>query len=134
MNKRNKIILSLLIGIIALYGLKVFRGWRVVPLNDYVNTIYVDTLEDLTKQNTIVFETKGTISGIEVFVNGEIQGSGTLSIGYNDTTIYKEYRLDSGLVDINHKSDWYAEKCRVTFIPKILTKGKLEISCDFIGD
>jgi len=134
MTKRRKIILGLLIGTVALYGLSVIRAWNRGPLNDYVHTINVDTFDDLTKKKTTVFETKGTISGIEISVDGTIQGTGTLTIAYNDTTIYKEYKLDSGTVDINHKSDWYADKCEVNFIPTTPTKGKLEISCDFVGD
>ena len=134
MTKRGKIILGLLIGTVALYGLSVIRAWNRGPLNDNVHTIYVDTFDDLTKKKTTVFETKGTISGIEISVDGKIQGTGTLTIAYNDTTIYKEYKLDSGTVDINHKSDWYADKCEVTFIPTTPSKGKLEISCDFVGD
>jgi hypothetical protein len=134
MTKGKKIILGLVIGTIALYGLNVYRAWKRGPLNDYISTIYVDTFDNLTKRKTTVFETKGTISGIEISVDGKIQGTGTLTIAYNDTTIYKEYKLDSGTVDINHKSDWYADKCEVTFIPTNSIKGKLEISCDFIGD
>ena len=134
MTKGKKIILGLLIGTVCLYGLTVFLAWNRGPINDYVNTVYVDTLDDLTKKKTTIFETKGNISGIEVLIDGKIQGTGTLTIAYNDTTTYKEYKLDSGTVDIKHKSDWYADKCVVTFTPTTPTRGKLEISCDFIGD
>ncbi|MFM7858468.1 MAG: hypothetical protein ACKO96_42740 [Flammeovirgaceae bacterium] len=78
MTKRGKIILGLLTGTVALYGLSVIRAWNRGPLNDYLHTIYVDTFDDLTEKKTTVFETKGTISGIEILVDGKIQGTGEM--------------------------------------------------------
>lgn len=133
MTKRTKILSIITIGVIA------FIAFRIVtyesPLEDcLVNVGFIDEFDDLTAQKVSKFETTGTITGIEIAVEGQIKGKGLLTISYSDSTSYRKYRLDSGTVEIDHVSDWYSNICYVTFIPTTTAEGKLQIICDFIGD
>lgn len=123
------------LGLIILCCLNIYRGWKRDLLVKKYMTTYTESVDNLKTKKVINFKTSGTISGIEISVDGEIRGSGMLAVMYNDSTTYKEYKLDSGQINIIHKSDWYADNCVVTFTPQSLrATGKLKITCDFIGD
>ena len=120
---------------IVLYGgLCVFRDLKWKFPNIQTKTIFLDTTDNPRTKKKIVFKTKGTITGIEISANGHIRGTGTLGISYNDTISYKVYNLDTGKIEIVHKSDWYNEKCFVTITQTTKSEGKLKITCNFIGD
>ena len=133
MTKKRTIFLILALITLGIYGLNIYRV-RNTPLDCKVETIYLDNMNDLASEKSIKFETKGSITGIEIWADGEIHGTGILTIGYNDSTAYRAIKLDSGRVDIKHKSDWYSDICYISFTPTSKTKGQIEISCNFIGD
>jgi hypothetical protein len=133
MENRHKVWLSIVVLIISLFGIKIYLAQNR-PLDCKVQTIYLNSMQNLASQKIAKFETKGSISGIQIFIEGKINGQGILSIGYNDSTSYKDYLLKSGKVEIEHESDWYSEACYVKFVPKTKSSGGLEISCNFIGD
>ena len=86
-------------------------------------------------QHKIVLQTEGkSISGLELLINGEIIGSGQLSISDTDSTFYKTYDLKEGKIEIKYRGDWYSEFCYVTYKPTSETKGQLKIDGDFFGD
>lgn len=97
-----------------------------------LQTIYLDSLNDLSIKQMTEFRTDGIMTGIQIFINGKIDGTGTLTIGNTDSTTYKVYELTTGIIDLEHSGDWYSNVCYVTFKPTDPTTGGLEISCHFI--
>lgn len=128
-----KILLTLTLLIVGFLCLRLLT-YHPLSQEDLIDAGFIYDLDDLSTTTISKFETKGTISGIQIYVDGQIQGTGKLKIGYNDSTSYREYELSSGTVDIEHSSDWYSELCYVTFIPTQTISGKIRINCDFIGD
>lgn len=115
----------------ALYDYSISR-WQ--GRNDLINSGIIEEIDDLSNARTSKFETKGTISGIELHLEGRIDGSGIIKIGENDSTVYKKYELNTRVIGIEFKSDWYSEFCVVSFEPITRSNGKIRILCNFIGD
>jgi hypothetical protein len=85
--------------------------------------------------NKIVLRTdKKNIDGLTLKINGEVTGSGQLSIGENDATFYKTYDLNNGQIEIKYIGDWYSQFCYVTFRSTTKTSGQLKLEADFAGD
>jgi hypothetical protein len=86
MTLKTKIILTIGVVILLLFGLITYRflnrpgHYKMVP-------IILANIYDLTKKEIIKLESEGTIetiNGITIYINGNINGTGTLTIGYND--------------------------------------------------
>jgi len=133
MRTATKIILTLIVLVGGLLCLRLLI-YRPLSQDDLSDAGFLDELNDLSKTTSSKYETKGTISGLEVYIVGQISGKGVVKVSYNDSTSYREYEISSGTVDIKHKSDWYSEICYVTFVPTQPTNGKIAINCNFIGD
>ena len=93
------------------------------------------TLKQDDSINQVVLRTEGkNISGLNLLIEGDVEGSGQLSFGDSDSTVYKTYELKEGKIEIKYKGDWYSEFCYVTYKPTSGTKGQLKIEGDFVGD
>jgi hypothetical protein len=123
------ILIAVLISCTILSNMSLWQG-----KNDLYNAGIIDEINDLSNAKTSKFETKGTISGLELYLDGHIDGNGIMKIGENDSTVYKKYDLNPGVISIEFKSDWYSEFCFVTFEPVKPAKGKIRIICNFVGD
>jgi|GEM_PF-4119208 len=85
--------------------------------------------------NQVVLQAKGkNISGLNLLIEGDIEGSGQLSFGDSDSTFFKTYELKEGKIEIKYKGDWYSKFCYVTYKSTSATKGQLKIEGDFVGD
>jgi hypothetical protein len=88
---------------------------------------------DTSKQ--IVLRTKGkNINALDLLIKGEINGSGQMSIGDNDSVFYKTYDVKDGQTEIKYNGDWYSKFCYVTFRSTTKTNGRLKLEADFAGD
>jgi hypothetical protein len=137
MRLTTKIVL-VLISVVAVVGLVCLRLLTYEPpslkeQDDLYDAGIVDEFDDLSTTKTSKFETKGTITGIEIYLDGQLTGNGVIKIGESDSVIYRDYPVTTG-VDIELRSDWYSEACFVTFVPTQPTSGKIRIICNFIGD
>ncbi|WP_422356619.1 hypothetical protein [Roseivirga pacifica] len=133
MRRTTIIFVAIAVTIGVWVGLRLLTYQPISASNDLYDAGFIDNLDDLSTTVTSRFETKETITGIEIYVDGQLSGAGIVRIGTSDSVAYRDYQVASGVVDIDHKSDWYSQVCFVTFIPTRPTKGKIEINCNFIG-
>ena len=88
---------------------------------------------DSVKQ-VILRTEENNIFKLNLLIKGEINGSGQLSIGDNDSTFYRTYEVKNGQAEIKYNGDWYSEFCYVTFRSTTKTNGRLKLEADFAGD
>lgn len=74
------------------------------------------------------------IFNLNLLIKGEISGSGQLSIGENDSAVYRTYDVRNGQTEIKYSGDWYSKSCYVTFRSTTKTNGQLKFEADFAGD
>jgi hypothetical protein len=133
MKPTTKIFSALVLIVAGLICLRLLTYQPLSP-NDLMDAGFLDQFDDLSTTRISRFQTQGTITGIEVHVDGQINGKGIIKIGYNDSTSYRDYEIDSGTVNIKHTGDWYSNLCYLTFVPTESTSGKIKVNCNFIGD
>jgi hypothetical protein len=133
MKSKRRIFIMIGLILICLYGIRLLTFQPLAPCV-LIDGGITDEFKDLSVENSTKFETKGSITGIDICLNGNINGNGILTIGSSDTTVYRQFTLASGKIDIHHSSDWYSEICMVKYTPQGKTTGDLTISCNFTGD
>jgi hypothetical protein len=66
---------------------------------------------------------------MDLTMSGEINGSGILKIGINDSIYYRTDTISDKFL-IDYKSmDWYDENCVIKYEPISAAKGNLKIEC-----
>jgi hypothetical protein len=129
---------KLIVGSLILLGTYIGLQWRAfVNTPDQCNfkTLSVVDLDSLNHKQSIVLEGEAdVVRRLQLWIEGEILGSATLSFSDSDSTFLQTYELKNGIVNVEYIGAWNVPVCHLTYTPVLATRGSITVTASFVGD
>lgn len=100
-------------------------GWYKLMIRGSVVKI-----DDVTSKTTRILasnnESKNLTCSIDILINGHIDGSATIHLGYDEGMVYT-FSINPGNVHLRIRRDWYHDECILEYEPVDVNSGSLTI-------